>query len=80
MTIEYITREKAEGIALFMPALQRSLMLSSDSASFIMICRDGFPHTSFDVAIVEDGCISYITNESLKEAVKVFLAGETETY
>lgn len=73
MKIERITREKAESLTLRIPALGSVLPLKSDDASFYMITEDSFLSVSFTVAVVEDGEITFISDEDKREALKRYL-------
>ena len=73
MKIERITREKAESLTLRIPALGSVLPLKSDDASFYMITEDSFLSVSFTVGVVEDGEITFISDEDKREALKRYL-------
>lgn len=73
MTIERITREKAESLIYKLPSLGSILPLKDESAEFYMISEEGFLSVTFNVAVVEEGDISYITDERLRESVNAFL-------
>ena len=73
MKIERITREKAESLTLRIPALGTVLPLKGDDASFYMITEDSFLSVSFTVAVVEDGEITFISDEDKREALKRYL-------
>ena len=73
MKIERITREKAESLTLRIPALGSVLPLKSDDASFYMITEDSFLSVSFTVGVVEDGEITFISDEDKREALKGYL-------
>ena len=73
MKIERITREKAESLTLRIPALGSVLPLKGDDASFYMITEDSFLSVSFTVAVVEDGEITFISDEDKREALKRYL-------
>ncbi len=73
MKIERITREKAGSLTLRIPSLGSVLPLKGDDASFYMISEDGFLSVSFAVAVVEDGEITFISDEGRREALKRYL-------
>ena len=73
MKIERITREKAGSLTLRIPALGSVLPLKGDDASFYMITEDSFLSVSFTVAVVEDGEITFISDEDKREALRRYL-------
>lgn len=76
MKIERITREKAESLTFRIPSLGSVLPLMGDDASYYMISEDGFLSVSFSAAVVENGEITYISDEGKMEVMKRFLESE----
>ena len=73
MTIERITKTKAESIVMQIPSLGSVLPLKDESAEYYLISVDRVLFVSFTVAVVEDGVITYISDESLRETMKKYL-------
>ncbi|MGN1164013.1 MAG: hypothetical protein ACI4S4_04300 [Candidatus Ornithospirochaeta sp.] len=73
MNITQIPREKAESLARTKPFLLSLVTLSSLQSSFLMITRDGVLGTFFDLAVVEDGEIVGISDESLRDEVEKYI-------
>lgn len=72
MMIEAIPREKAESISEYIPGLLSRILTASDNAEYLLISSDSV-FTSFNIAIVEDGVISYISDESARRSAEDFL-------
>ena len=70
--IEAIPREKAESISEYIPGLLSRILTASDKAEYLLISSDNV-FTSFNIAIVEDGVISYISDESARRRSEDFL-------
>lgn len=73
MTIDYISKEKAQSLSYQIPRLMANLLSAPEECSYILISREKGFHTIFDVAIVLDKEIIFISDESLKEDVLNFL-------
>lgn len=73
MKIERITREKAESLVGRLPSLGPIIPLKDENTEYYLISQDGFFSVTFDVALVEDGKVSYITDERLTGAVEAYL-------
>ena len=76
MKIERITREKAESLVVRIPSLGSVLPLKGDDASFYMISEDSFLSVNFAVAVVEDGVITFISDEGKRYAVKRYIESD----
>ena len=74
MKITQIPREKAESLALTKPFLLSLVTLASPSSSLFMISRDGILSTIFDIAVVEEGEIVGISDESLRDDVEKYIS------
>ena len=74
---EFIPRAKAESLASYIPGLLNRILLSGDDAEFILISSEGVLSTEFDVAVIEDGAVSYISDDSRKAEVEAFLTHKT---
>ena len=48
------------------------ILTSSEESEYLQISSDSV-FTSFDIAIIEDGAISYISNESARKSIEDFL-------
>lgn len=70
MKMKYITKEEAESFALRLPSISSHLLTSSPECKFILITEDSFPLNTYDIAIVEDDEISFITDEKLRKMVE----------
>lgn len=70
MTIEKISIEKAESLALRLPALSVQTRLMGEDADYYLISRDGFLSVRFDAAAIADGEIVYISDEGLRETLE----------
>ena len=55
------------------PSLGSVLPLKDESAEYYLISVDRVLFVSFTVAVVEDGVITYISDESLRETMKKYL-------
>jgi hypothetical protein len=73
MTIERITKAKAESLVMRIPSLGSVLPLKDESAGYYLISVDGVLSVTFSVAVVEDGVITYISDESLRETMERYL-------
>lgn len=71
--IEFIPRAKAESLSQYIPGLMNRIMTVSDSAEFVQITSDGILSTEFNVAIIEDGRILYVSDESSRRQIEEFL-------
>ncbi len=78
MTIERITRVKAESLVLQMRGLGAVLPLLGENAEFYLICEDSFLCVDFTLAVVEDGEITYISRENRRGDLEAFL-GQSDT-
>ena len=74
MKITQIPREKAESLALTKPFLLSLVTLASPSSSLFMISRDVILSTIFDIAVVEEGEIVGISDESLRDDVEKYIS------
>ena len=70
--IESIPKEKAESLSQYIPGLMSRILTSSEESEYLQISSDSV-FTSFDIAIIEDGAISYISNESARKRRQDFL-------
>ena len=70
MTIERITKAKAESLVMRIPSLGSVLPLKDESAQYYLISVDGVLSVDFTVAVVENGLITYISDESLRKILE----------
>ena len=73
MTIERITKAKAESLVMRIPSLGSVLPLKDEGAGYYLISVDGVLFVSFTVAVVEGGVITYISDESLRKTMEKYL-------
>ncbi len=73
MTIERITKPKAESLVMRIPSLGSVLPLKDESAEYYLISEDGVLSVTFTVAVVEDGVVTYISDGSLRETMEKYL-------
>ncbi len=73
MTIERITKEKAESLSAKFPSLGPIILIKGDSVEYYLIAEDSFLSVNFSVAVVEDGDVSYISDERLRESVLSYI-------
>lgn len=73
MTIEKIPYEKAFSLSYRFPALESILLIDGEEGDYYLISEDGFLSVTFNIAVVRDGEIEYITDESLREKVRAYL-------
>ncbi len=73
MTIERITKAKAESLVMRIPSLGSVLPLKDESAEYYLISEDGVLSVTFTVAVVEDGVVTYISDGSLRETMEKYL-------
>lgn len=73
MTVERITKAKAECLIPRCPALGSILPLKDESATYYLIAEDGIFTVIFTVAIVEDGELTFISDESVRESFEAWL-------
>lgn len=74
MTVERITKAKAECLIPGIPALGSVLPLKDESASFYLISEDGFFSVIFTTAIVEEGELTYISDESVRGQFEAWMS------
>lgn len=74
MTVERITKAKAECLIPGIPALGSILPLKDESATYYLIAEDAIFTVIFTVAIVEDGELTYISDESVRGSFEAWLS------
>lgn len=79
MTIERISKEKAESFGFKIPSLMTLLPLKGEKAEYYLISEDGLFSVTFTVAIVEEGVVTYITDEKLRKTVEDYLKSQNDT-
>ncbi len=73
MTIERIPYEKASSLSYRFPSLDSIILIDGDEGEYYLISEDGLFSVTFNIAVVWDGEIEYITDESLRGAMKAYL-------
>ncbi len=73
MTIERIPCEKASSLSYRFPSLDSIILIDGDEGEYYLISEDGLFSVTFNIAVVWDGEIEYITDESLRGAMKAYL-------
>ncbi len=73
MTIERIPYEKASSLAYRFPSLDSILLINGDDAGYYLLSEDGLFSVRFNIAVVWNGEIEYITDESLRGALETYL-------
>lgn len=74
MRIERITKVKAESLITKIPSLGPALLFTDEDTSFYMITEDGFFSVTFNIAVVDDGAITYISNDGLRGEFEAWLS------
>lgn len=79
MTIERISKEKAGSFGFKIPSLISLLPLKGEDAEYYLISEDGLFSVRFTVAIVEEGVVTYISEEKLRKTVDDHLKRQNDT-
>lgn len=74
MTIEYTTKSKLESLSLSIPQVYTKLLLSDERSEYILITEEKFPSSYFVAAIVDDGNITWISDEEYRKIAEDFIA------
>lgn len=72
--IEIIPKEKAESMDVYMPGLKSKIYSYPEDSTYLLISDDKVLSTSFNIAIVLDEEIKYISDERYRSKVQDFLS------
>ncbi len=73
MTIEKIPYEKASSLSYRFPSLESILLIDGCEGDYYLISEDSFLSVTFNIAVVWNGEIEYITDESLRLTMQAYL-------
>lgn len=76
MNLSYITKEKAQSLAIRIPGLLGQIALAPEESSYVLLSEEKMMATFFAVAIVVEGEVFYLSDEKLLPALESFLAEE----
>ena len=79
MTIERISKEKAGSFGFKIPSLISLLPLKVEDAKYYPISEDGLFSVTFTVASVEEGVVTYISDQKLRKTVDDYLKRQNDT-
>ena len=79
MTIERISKEKAGSFGFKIPSLISLLPLKGEDAKHYLISENGLFRVTFTVAILEEGVVTYTSDQKLRKTVDDYLKRQNDT-